>query len=31
MGFKKIKTISDEYSLNELIMDDDFYRSIERM
>ena len=30
MGFKKIKTISDEYSLNELVMDDDFYRSIER-
>jgi GNAT superfamily N-acetyltransferase len=29
IGFKKIKTISDEYSLNELIMDDDFYRSIE--
>jgi len=30
IGFKKIKTISDAYSLNELIMDDDFYRSIER-
>jgi len=29
IGFKKIKTISDEYSLNEMIMDDDFYRSIE--
>jgi GNAT superfamily N-acetyltransferase len=29
IGFKTIKAISDEYSLNELIMDDDFYRSIE--
>jgi len=29
MGFKKIKAISDKYSLNELIMDDDFYRKIE--
>jgi GNAT superfamily N-acetyltransferase len=29
IGFKKIKTISDEYSLNELIMDDNFYKNIE--
>jgi len=31
MGFNKIKTISDKYSLHELIMDDDFYRNMERM
>ena len=28
IGFRKIKTISEEYSLHELIMDDDFYGSI---
>jgi GNAT superfamily N-acetyltransferase len=30
IGFTKIKAISNDYSLHELIMSDDFYRKIER-